>query len=73
MSSYLFILVSQILTALLNDNLTKNLIPGFNPYLNYNFNQLMYANDLILITLASRKAARNINICLSIYSNLSGQ
>lgn len=73
MSSYLFILVSQLLTTILNFSLSKNSILGFNPSLKYNFNHIMYADDLILITLASRRATHNINLCLSIYSNLTGQ
>lgn len=48
------------------------MIPGFNPNLRYNFNHLMYVNDLILVSRASRITARNINLCLSIYGNLTG-
>lgn len=48
-------------------------IPGFNHHLRSNFNHLMYVDDLVLITHASRAAARNINFCLSIYSSLIGQ
>lgn len=33
----------------------------------------MFADDLTLITQASRSAARNIHLCLSIYSDLTGQ
>lgn len=33
----------------------------------------MYVDDLILMTHASRKAARNIKLCFSIYENLIGQ
>lgn len=33
----------------------------------------MFADDLTLITQASRSAARNIRLCLSIYSDLTGQ
>lgn len=72
-SSYLFILVSQILTSLLNFRLQLNMIPGFHNNLPRNFNHLMYADDLILITHASRSATRNVNFCLSIYGNLTGQ
>lgn len=72
-SSHLFILVSQILTSLLNLALRNGKIPGFNSNLKHNFNHLMYADDLILITHASRSAARNIVQCLNFYYLLSGQ
>lgn len=52
-SSYLFILVSQNLTAILNFAMRNNMIPGFNSSLHYNFNYLMYDADLIVITQAS--------------------
>lgn len=70
---YLFILVAQNLAALLNGARHLNLIPGFSSNLRYNFNHLMYVDDLILITSASRKTARNVNLCLDIYHHLTGQ
>ncbi|XP_039138822.1 uncharacterized protein LOC120276159 [Dioscorea cayenensis subsp. rotundata] len=73
LSSFLFIIVSQNLTSILNHAQNLGMIPGFCNLLKYNFNHLMYADDLILITHASRRIARNINLCLSIYSNISGQ
>ncbi|XP_039129019.1 uncharacterized protein LOC120265197 [Dioscorea cayenensis subsp. rotundata] len=73
LSSYLFIIVAQNLTALLNFSLRQNMIPGFNLDLNRNFNHLMYADDLILVTHATRKTARNINLCFSIYDRLTSQ
>lgn len=72
-SSYLFILVSQNLTTLLNFALRNQMIPGFNPNLRHNFNHLMYADDLILISHDSRKVARNIKLCFSIFENLTSQ
>lgn len=72
-SPYLCILVSQILTHMLNLSLAFNMIPGFNSNLSNNFNHLMYADDLILITQASRKAAHSINLCLDMYSKLTSQ
>ncbi|XP_039115766.1 uncharacterized protein LOC120251270 [Dioscorea cayenensis subsp. rotundata] len=72
-SSYLFILVSQILSNLLNLGLSNSKIPGFNPSLAHNFNHLMFTDDLILITRASRSTARNIILCLNLYSSISGQ
>lgn len=45
-SSYLFILISQNLSSMLNFALRQNMIPGFNQNLNHNFNHLMYADDL---------------------------
>lgn len=72
-SSYLFILVSQNLTTLLNFALRNQMIPGFNPNLRHNFNHLMYADGLILISHDSRKVARNIKLCFSIFENLTSQ
>ena len=39
----------------------------------YNFNHLIYANDLILISHASWRTARDIKLCLFIYASLTGQ
>jgi len=72
-SPYLFILVAQNLTSMLNFAMNHDMIPGFNLCLRKFFNHLMYADDLILITQASRKITTNINLCLSIYGNLTGQ
>lgn len=49
------------------------MIPGFNPNLRHNFNHLMYADGLILISHDSRKVARNIKLCFSIFENLTSQ
>lgn len=73
LSSYLFILVAQNLLAILNFAMQNQMIPGFNPLLRNNFNHLIYADNLILITQATRKFARNINLCFSIYERLTGQ
>lgn len=72
-SPYLFILASQNLTTLLNFSLKNQMFPGFNSDLHYNFNHLMYADDLIIILHATRSAARFIKLCLSIYGQLTGQ
>lgn len=58
---------------MLNKAKDLNLILGFCKDLNYDFNHLMYADDLILVTSATRRAARNIQLCMSIYYSLSGQ
>lgn len=71
--SYLFILVSQNLTTIFNDALSLDIIPGFNHRLTHNFNHIMYADDFILVTKASRSMAHNINTCLSINFNLIRQ
>lgn len=67
-----FILVAQNLIAILNHARFLGFIPGFSN-LNHNFNHLMYAGDLILVTTASRKHARNIRFCSNLYAQLSGQ
>lgn len=72
-SSYLFILVSQNLSSMLNFSLSNHIISGFQSDLQLNFNQLIYGDDLILITLANRKVAWNINLCLSICHWLTGK
>ena len=73
LSPYLFILISQSPTTILNHAMLLGMIPGFNDDLSSNLNNLMYTGDLILITQASRKVARNCNLCLQIYSNMTGQ
>ncbi|XP_039145509.1 uncharacterized protein LOC120282722 [Dioscorea cayenensis subsp. rotundata] len=62
LSPYLFILVAQNLTTMLNYALSINA-----------FNHLMYADNIILVSNASRKSARNIKSCLVFYGNLTGQ
>lgn len=64
---------TQNLTTILYKARFIGLIPGFSTYLTNNFNHLMYADDLILVSTASRKSARNICLCLNIYTHLSGQ
>lgn len=49
------------------------MIPSFDHRLEHNFNYLMYANDIILISKAFRMVAKNIKLCLFIYSNLTSQ
>lgn len=73
MSRYLFIIVFQNLTAILNHARQLNLVLGFSSDVRCNFNHLMYAYDLILITTATRKSARNIKLCLDLYASLTGQ
>lgn len=73
LSPYLFVLVSQNLADMLNNALNLGLIPGLDNRMSLNFNNLIYADDLILITQASRKAAGNCNLCLSINAHLAGQ
>lgn len=70
---YLFILVAQNLTVMLNFSKHLALILGFSRNLSYSFNQLMYANDLILINTTSRKSGRNVNLFLDLYHQFSGQ
>lgn len=72
-SSYLFILVSHNLTAFLNFAMRRHKISGFNSNLHFNFSHLMYADNLILISITSRKTAQYIKLGFSIYKNLIGQ
>lgn len=71
-SSYLFILVSQNLTSMFIFALRHNMIPGFNSQLRHNFNHLMFADDLVIISRATRKVARFISLCLDLYEKISG-
>ena len=48
-------------------------MPGFDHRLSDNFNHLMYVDKITLISKASRKASHNCEICLIIYSKLTGQ
>lgn len=50
-----------------------NMIPGFDVRLSMNFNHLMFTDDLIIITRASRATAKNCRLCLDIYKNLTKQ
>lgn len=54
LSPLLFNLVTQNLTAILNHALSLTLAPGFDHHIRRNFNHLMFADDLLLITNASR-------------------
>lgn len=49
------------------------MIKGFDTILSLNFNHLMYADDLLLVTKSNRKVAQNCKLCLSIYSRLTGR
>lgn len=53
--------------------MAMDMIPGCDSRLSLNFNHLMHANDLILVTKASRLVARNCSLCLSIYAHLTSQ
>lgn len=52
--------------------LRNGMIPGFNNNLRSDFNHLMYDDDLILISHATRKSASYIKLCLSIYGQMTG-
>lgn len=49
------------------------MVLGFGCRLEVNFNRLMFVDDLIIITNASRSAARNCEFYLDIYCYLTGQ
>ena len=68
-----FIIVSHNLFAILNHAMTLDMIVGCDPRLRYNFNHLIYADDLILVSKATKRVGGNIKVCLSVYSNLTGQ
>lgn len=66
LSPYLFLLVSQNMLALLNHALHRNWIPGFDDRLSRNFNDLIFANNLIIVTRASRAVAKACKLCMNI-------
>lgn len=72
-SPLLFLLVTQNLSAILNHALRLNFLSGFDSNLPRNINHLMFADDLILISRASRQSARNLLFCLNLYASISGQ
>lgn len=63
-SLLLFILVSQNLTTILNKALHLDMIHSFNENLSKNFNHLMFTDDLILVTKASRKMPEIVSCTL---------
>lgn len=67
------LLDAQNLSFTLNYAKQLNLVPGFNNNLRYNFNHLIYADALLIVTIASRKSTRNVKFCLNIYSYLASQ
>lgn len=70
---FFFLLITQNLSVILKKALAIDLVQGFNNNLHKNFNHLMFTDDLILITNASRKIARNCLMCLNPYHYLRGQ
>lgn len=65
-----FILVAQNLTSILNYSLRMNLVPGFDLRMSRNFNNMMYGDDLIIVTKSSRSVARNYLFCFNFYMSL---
>lgn len=72
-SPLLFLLVLQNLSAIFNKAISLNLVPGCNNNLPRNYNHLIFADDLLLVTFASRKNAHNILLYLNLFYSLSGQ
>lgn len=70
-SPYLFLLVSNNLSAILNHALNLDMVPTFDRSLSINFNHLMFADYLIIVTHTSRKASRGTKLYLDIYSHLT--
>ena len=57
----------------MNHALYMKLIPGFDDGLENNFNHLLFADDLIIITRANRSAVKFCKLCLNIYTDPTGQ
>lgn len=67
LSKYLFIIASHNLITILNKALGLELVPVVSPNLISNFNHLMYADDLLLVTRATHNSGKNCILCLDIY------
>ena len=59
LSRYLLILVSQNLTNIVNFAMNKGYVPSFDSWLRANFNHMLFVNDLIIVSRASRAMARS--------------
>ncbi|KAJ0986340.1 hypothetical protein J5N97_004696 [Dioscorea zingiberensis] len=73
LSPYLFILVSQILTNILNKAESMQLLKGFRISDSLGINHILYADDLLICCRASRQNARSIITCMSMYKIITGQ
>ncbi|KAJ0960949.1 hypothetical protein J5N97_001161 [Dioscorea zingiberensis] len=73
LSSYLFIMVSQVLTIILNKAENLQLFNGVRIKANLNINHTLYADDLLICGKATRKNARSIMMCMELYKSLTGQ
>lgn len=58
---------------MLNHALRQNWIPSFDSRLTRNLNHLMFTDDLIIVSRASRSVAKACKPCLNIYTDLTGQ
>lgn len=72
-SPCLFILVSQNFSNTMNFTLHQNCIPGFDAKLSVNFNDLLFADNMIIVTKASKTVARACILCLNNYKSLTRQ
>ncbi|KAJ0981969.1 hypothetical protein J5N97_010224 [Dioscorea zingiberensis] len=66
-------MVSQILTNILNKAESLNLLKGIRINETLHVNHTLYADDLFICGLASRKNARSIKMCLELYKTITGQ
>lgn len=68
LSSYLFILCSEFLTRLINREESLDSIHGIKVYKNApTISHLMYADDLLLMSRASRVEAQSFKTCFDLY------
>lgn len=72
-SPLLFLLVTQNLSTIFNKDLSLNLVLRLNQNLPRNFNHLMFVDDLITISKATRQTTKNCLLCLNIYHDIIGQ
>lgn len=66
-SPFLFLIVSKILFALLNQALKMNMVSSLGRRLSTNFNHLMFTDNLTIITQASWGGTRFSKVCLDFY------
>lgn len=65
--------MAQNLSVILNHAVSTNMVMIFDTKISYNFNYLMYAYDLVLITNATGRVVYNYKLCLLIHSKLIGK
>ncbi|XP_071729333.1 uncharacterized protein [Rutidosis leptorrhynchoides] len=72
LSSFLFILVAEVLSRLLSNDLKNRVLQGFKVDSNTNVNHSQFADDTILIVFPSTQELNRIKEVLNLFSQVSG-